>query len=29
LRNPRYLNNPDGHDFTPAVVPQRFCQEIA
>ena len=27
LHNPRYLRNPDGHDFTPAVVPQRFCQE--
>ena len=29
LHNPRYLNNPDGHDFTPTVVPQRFCQEMA
>jgi integrase len=29
LHNPRYLNNPDGHDFTPTGVPQRFCQEMA
>lgn len=29
MHNRRYLNNPQGHDFTPAAVPQRFCQELA
>lgn len=29
LHNPRYLRNPDGHDFTPTDVPPRFCHEIA
>ncbi|MCH9732070.1 MAG: tyrosine-type recombinase/integrase [Actinomycetia bacterium] len=29
LRNQRYLNSPQGHDFTPTDVPQRFCQEMA
>ncbi|MDD7812575.1 MULTISPECIES: tyrosine-type recombinase/integrase [Mycobacteriaceae] len=29
VRNQRYLNNPDGHDFTPADVPERFRQEMA
>jgi integrase len=29
LHNQRYLGNPDGHDFTPAGVPQRFCEEMA
>uniref|UniRef100_UPI003F58386D tyrosine-type recombinase/integrase n=1 Tax=Mycolicibacterium neoaurum TaxID=1795 RepID=UPI003F58386D len=27
--NPRYRPTPDGHDFTPHAVPQRFCDEIA
>lgn len=29
LHNPRYLRGPDGHDFTPAGVPQRICDEMA
>jgi hypothetical protein len=29
LQNQRYLCCADGHDFTPAAVSQRFCQEMA
>ena len=29
IHNARYLNDPAGHDFTPAAVPRRICDELA
>ena len=29
VHNPRYWRTLDSHDFTPADVPQRFCDELA
>lgn len=29
VHNARYLNNPDGHDFTPEAVPEQMRRELA